>query len=304
VRRTAGRLASSGSWPRPLSSRSRTLSTAKSMSVPQAKRSVTRETPSRDTLSTRSMPGTAATCRSISAVTRRSTSVGATPWYVVKTTSLGYATSGSRSIGRRVNEMKPRNVTAMNSIATATGRRMERLESDMSGPHPPADLLLERDHRVDPGEPRIHGRAFLAGGVIDEALEVREGGGAQPELLLRQLHALPRQFRGALRQLHGPIRVAEVDERGAHVALHAQPLLAQRLACVVRLRARLRDLLRRLETGEQRDLRVHANLEATVARVEVEEGVVPFDPDAAREAGVQADRRPAGPTCRGGAVLR
>jgi len=83
VRRTAGRLAISGSMSRALSSRSRTFSAAKSMSVPQAKRSVTRDTPSRETLSMRSMPGTAATWRSISAVTRRSTSLGATPGYDV-----------------------------------------------------------------------------------------------------------------------------------------------------------------------------------------------------------------------------
>ena len=61
-----------------LSSRSRTLSTAKSMSVPQANLSVTSEMPSRDTLSTRSTLGTALTFCSTISVTNRSTSLGAT----------------------------------------------------------------------------------------------------------------------------------------------------------------------------------------------------------------------------------
>ncbi len=63
---------------RMLSSRSRTLSMAKSMSVPQEKRRVTRLTPSRDTEVTFSTPGTAATWASTRSVTRRSTSAGAT----------------------------------------------------------------------------------------------------------------------------------------------------------------------------------------------------------------------------------
>ncbi len=51
---------------------------AKSMSVPQAKRTVTRLTPSRDTDVTRSTPGTATARDSIGSVTSRSTSAGAT----------------------------------------------------------------------------------------------------------------------------------------------------------------------------------------------------------------------------------
>ena len=72
-----------------LSSCSRTLSTAKSMSVPHAKRSMTREIPSRDTLSTRSTPGTELTRCSMRSVRKRSTSRGATSVYLVYTTSRG-----------------------------------------------------------------------------------------------------------------------------------------------------------------------------------------------------------------------
>ena len=60
MRRMRGRSEVSGRNSRMLSTRSRTLSMAKSMSVPQAKRSVTRLTPSRDTDVTFSTPGTAA----------------------------------------------------------------------------------------------------------------------------------------------------------------------------------------------------------------------------------------------------
>ena len=83
TRRIAGREALSGSDSRTLSMRSRTLSMAKSMSVPHAKRSVTRLTPSRDTEVTRSTPGAAAACPSMRSVTRRSTSAGATSGYDV-----------------------------------------------------------------------------------------------------------------------------------------------------------------------------------------------------------------------------
>jgi len=76
--RIRGRLAVSGRVSRMLSSRSRTFSMAKSMSVPQAKRSVTRLTPSLDTDVTRSTPGTAALWASTRSVTNRSTSAGAT----------------------------------------------------------------------------------------------------------------------------------------------------------------------------------------------------------------------------------
>ncbi len=48
------------------------------MSVPQEKRSVTSETPSRDALSTCSTPGTALTSCSIGSVTKRSISAGPT----------------------------------------------------------------------------------------------------------------------------------------------------------------------------------------------------------------------------------
>ncbi len=101
TRRMAGRVALSGSASRTLSRRSRTLSMAKSMSVPHAKRSVTRLTPSRDTDVTRSTPGTAAHSASMRSVTRRSTSAGATSGYDVYTTSRGKLTSGRRSMGRR-----------------------------------------------------------------------------------------------------------------------------------------------------------------------------------------------------------
>jgi hypothetical protein len=126
VRSTTGRVAC---WGRTLSSvwsRSRTLSTAKSMSVPQTNRTVTRDTPSRLMLSTCWAPGTRARAPSMGAETNRSTSAGPTPAYWVWTTSFGYATSGSRSMGSRANEIIPRNPTATNSIATATGRRMDR----------------------------------------------------------------------------------------------------------------------------------------------------------------------------------
>jgi len=92
------------------------------MSVPHENRRVTSDTPSRDTLSTFSTPGTRLTPRSISSVTNRSTSAGPTSGYCVYTTSRGYATSGRRSMGIRTYEMKPRKTTARNSIATATGR--------------------------------------------------------------------------------------------------------------------------------------------------------------------------------------
>ena len=58
--------------------RSRTLSIAKSMSPPHAKRSVTKLTPSRDTEMTRSTPGTAAALASTCSVISRSISPGAT----------------------------------------------------------------------------------------------------------------------------------------------------------------------------------------------------------------------------------
>jgi hypothetical protein len=64
-------------------SRSRTFSTAKSMSVPQTNRTVTSDTPSRLTLSTSCTPGTRATCCSTGSVTNRSTSAGPTPVYRV-----------------------------------------------------------------------------------------------------------------------------------------------------------------------------------------------------------------------------
>ncbi len=51
---------------------------AKSMSVPQPKRRVTRLTPSLETDVTRSTPGTAAASASMRSVMRRSTSAGAT----------------------------------------------------------------------------------------------------------------------------------------------------------------------------------------------------------------------------------
>ena len=85
----AGRVALSGSTSRTLSMRSRRFSMAKSMSVPHAKRSVTRLTPSRETEVTRSTPGTAAASASMRSVTRRSTSAGATSGYDVKITSRG-----------------------------------------------------------------------------------------------------------------------------------------------------------------------------------------------------------------------
>ncbi len=78
TRRIRGRLAVSGRLSRMLSNRSRTLSMAKSMSVPQAKRRVTRLTPSLETEVTRSTPGTAAPWASTRSVTSRSTSAGAT----------------------------------------------------------------------------------------------------------------------------------------------------------------------------------------------------------------------------------
>ena len=63
--------------------RSRTLSMAKSMSVPHWNRTVTRLTPSRDTEVTRSTPGTAAASASTRSVTSRSISAGATSGYPV-----------------------------------------------------------------------------------------------------------------------------------------------------------------------------------------------------------------------------
>jgi hypothetical protein len=83
TRRMAGRVALSGNVSRRLSIFSRTLSMAKSMSVPHAKRTVTRLTPSRLTDEVPSTPGTVAACASMGAVTIRSTSAGATFGYDV-----------------------------------------------------------------------------------------------------------------------------------------------------------------------------------------------------------------------------
>ena len=105
------------------------------MSVPHAKRNVTREIPSRDTLSTRSTPGTELTLCSIRSVRNRSTSRGATSGYLVYTTSRGYEMSGSRSIGSRWKEIDPKRATATKNIVTATGRLIELLESDIARPY-------------------------------------------------------------------------------------------------------------------------------------------------------------------------
>ena len=51
---------------------------------------------------------------------------GALPGIAVWITSRGYATSGSRSMGSRWNEIAPSNTMPRKSIATATGRWMER----------------------------------------------------------------------------------------------------------------------------------------------------------------------------------
>src|SRR5690606_22859055 len=72
------RAARSGRTSRTASVVSRALSAAKSMSVPHAKRRTTSDAPSRVMLSTRSTPGTVATCCSTGSVTKRSTSAGAT----------------------------------------------------------------------------------------------------------------------------------------------------------------------------------------------------------------------------------
>jgi hypothetical protein len=75
TRRSCGRVAVTGSVCRTWSSRSRTFSIAKSMSVPHPNRRVTRLTPSRETEVIRSSPGVDATWASTRSVTSRSTSV-------------------------------------------------------------------------------------------------------------------------------------------------------------------------------------------------------------------------------------
>src|SRR5690606_32568212 len=210
-------------------------------------------------------------------------------------TSFGYAMSGRRSTGSRKKETKPRKMTATNSIAVATGRRIEPLARDMSGPHSFADVLLERDHRVDPGEACIDRRALLAGSIVNETLEIGERKTAQPELLLRQLHALAREFRRPLGQLEGPVSVAEVHQRRAHVALDAQPLLAQRLTRVFGCRVGLSDLLRNLEAAEQRHLRADPEGEGAVARVQLEKRLVALQIHCAGEARLETDLRPTAP---------
>src|SRR5690554_1089819 len=152
--------------------------------------------------------------------------------------------SGSRSTGSRKNEMSPRKMMAMNNIATATGRRIDRLASDISGSHGSAVGPFHRDQGVDHREAGVNGRALLAGRIIDETLQVRERDRAEAELLLPELDTLARELGRALRELERSVCVAQVHEGGAHVPLDAQPLLPQRLPCVLRRRIRLCDLPR------------------------------------------------------------
>ncbi len=96
------------------------------MSVPQRNWSCTCDAPSRLIELIAFTPGTRATERSTGSVTKRSTSEGPASGYCVQTLSVGKATSGSRSTGRRAKATAPSSTTATKAMAVATGRRIER----------------------------------------------------------------------------------------------------------------------------------------------------------------------------------
>ena len=77
------------------------------MSVPHANWSWTRDCPSREREEMRRAPGIEYSRVSMGSVMKRSTSAGPASEYVVHTESVGKATSGRRSMGRRRKDTTP-----------------------------------------------------------------------------------------------------------------------------------------------------------------------------------------------------
>src|SRR5690606_15461828 len=121
--------------------------------------------------------------------------------------------SGRRSIGRRRNEISPRKTTAVNSMATATGRPTDRDGSDILRPHLPPHLRFQVDQRRGEIEARLDRALLRVRGLIDRILELEERDGRPRSItLLRQSKPLLTEREGPVRDLDGAVGVHEVDQ--------------------------------------------------------------------------------------------
>src|SRR5690606_17154641 len=193
--------------------------------------------------------------------------------------------SGSRSIGRRRNEISPRNATARYSIATATGRPIERDGSDILRPDLLPDLRLQRDQRAHEVETRLDRVPLGLRRAVDRLLELDELDRRPGAVtLLRELQPLLTQSERSLRELDRRVRVLEIDERLADFRLDRELLLPQLRLRVGDRRVRARDRRRGLEPREEWERSRKTERQRTVRRVQVEERVVLARADGPAEA--------------------